>query len=299
MDFPLGLDIGHESCDAEYESYQVIVEGRTHYKKGPRPLRSWVYTPTGCFGSASTKFRVTNVYLCSLPRSAKSVAPTDALPEIDFPCLVAVDFNIHNHAAEPLTIISRSEERASTPYFHRATDLAYSLLNTPDVHTRFPLSGTFRPSAIDLAFANPLIRPAFVSRNSTTLRSTGSDHVPILIQLAATSEDRRPPRPMWDKADWDKLEKPVEDLCIPPAPTAPSPDQLDTWFAHSLDTHTVTIRLHTPSSCPSPRSKPWWSPSLTALRKEYTKVCRKAKKYCTGETISLAKLSRQWVLQGY
>ena len=126
-----------------------------------------IYTPKGCFGTNSPKFRLTNVYSRSLPGSTKSVDPPDALPDVDFPCLVAGDFNIHNHAADPLRIISHSEEKASTPYFDRATDFAYSLLNTPGVYTRFPLSGLFRPSAIDLAFANPLIRPAFLSWDAT------------------------------------------------------------------------------------------------------------------------------------
>ena len=92
-----------------------------------------VYTPTGCFNTTATKFRLTNVYSRSLPGSTKSVGPSDALPDVDFPCLVAGDFNIHNPAANPLRAISRSEEKASAPYFNRASDLAYSLLNTPGV----------------------------------------------------------------------------------------------------------------------------------------------------------------------
>ena len=98
-----------------------------------------------------------------------------------------------------MRVILCCEEIASTAYFDRATNLAYSLLNTPRVYTRFPLSGSFRPSLIDLGFANPLIRPAFLSWDATSLRSTGSDHVPILILLAALSDESAPPRPMWDK----------------------------------------------------------------------------------------------------
>ena len=166
-----------------------------------------VYTPSGCFGIGSPKFRLTSIYSRSLPGSVKSVDPLDALPDLDFPCLVAGDFNIHNHALDPLRVISRSEVKASTPYFDLATDLAYSLLNTPGVYTRFPLSGTFRPSAFDPSFANPHIRPALLSSEATSLPSTGSDHVPILIPLAAPTKERAPPRPMWDKADWETLEK--------------------------------------------------------------------------------------------
>ena len=192
-----------------------------------------------------------------------------------------------------MSVISCSQEKASTPYFNRATDLAYSLLNTPGVYTRFPLSGSSRPSDIDLVFANPLIRPAFRSWDATTLPSTRSDHVPILIHLAAPTNERAPPRPMWDKADWERLEGSINSLRIPPAPISPSPDQLDTWFFHSLDTLTATVRLHTPTSRPSPKLKPWWTPALTALRREYAKACRLAKKHRTETLVSLARLSRQ------
>ena len=154
-----------------------------------------IYTPTSCFGTDSTKFRFTSVYSRSLPGSTKLVEHSSAPPDVDFPCLAAGDFNIHNHAADPLRITTRSEERTSAPYFDWATELAYSLLNTPGVYTRFPLSGNFRPSAIDLAFANPFIRPAFQSWDATVLPSTGSDHVPILIHLAAPTDARPPPDP--------------------------------------------------------------------------------------------------------
>ena len=252
-----------------------------------------VYTPTGCFGTGSTKFRLTNVYSRSLPGSTKLVDPSDALPNVAHHCLAAGDFNLHNHAADPLRVISHSEEKASTPYFHRATDLAYSLLNTPGVYTRFPLSGSFRPSAINLAFANPLIRPAFRSWDAAALPSTRSDHISILIHLAAPTDERTPPRPMWDKANWEYLEDSIKSLHIPPAPLSPFPDQLDMWFSHFLDTLTVTIRLHTPTSRPSPKSKAWWTPALTALRREYAKACRLAKEYRTETLVSLARLSRQ------
>ena len=181
-----------------------------------------VYTPTGCFGTGSTKFKLTNVYSRSLPGSTKSVDPPNAHPEVVFPCLAAGDFNIHNHAVDPLRVISRSEEKASRPYFNRATDLAYSLPNTPGVYTRFPLSGSFRPSAIDLAFANPLICPALRSWDATTLPTTGSDHVPILIPLAAPTDKLAPPDPCGIKpigCTWRTLSR----ASISPRPLSPLP----------------------------------------------------------------------------
>ena len=65
----------------------------------------------------------------------------------------------------------------------------------------------------------------------------------------------------------------------------------------SLDTFIGTIRLHTPTSRPSPKSRPWWTPALTALRKEYAKACRLAKKYRTESLVSLARLWRQGYFQ--
>ena len=143
-----------------------------------------VYTPLGCFGTNAPKFRFTNVNSRTLNSRSKSVALKDALPELDFPCLLAGDFNIHNQAADPLRIISRSEESASAPYFDRATDLAYTLLNSLGVYTRFLLEVEHRPGVIDLAFANQLLYPVFVSWDSSSVPSTGSDHVTIKITLS-------------------------------------------------------------------------------------------------------------------
>ena len=87
-----------------------------------------VYTPHGCFGTDTPKIHLTNVYSRTLDARSKSVPPRDALLDLDFPSLVAGVFNIHNHAANPLRVISCSEAAASAPYSDRATDLAYILL---------------------------------------------------------------------------------------------------------------------------------------------------------------------------
>ena len=188
----------------------------------------------------------------------------DALPDVDFPCLVAGYFNIHNQAVDPLRVISRSEEKASTPYFDRATDLAYSLLNTRRVYTRFPCSGTFRPSAIDLAFANPLIRPAFLSWEATVLPSTGSDHVPILSRLATPSNERAPPDPCGTRPlgkTWKNPSKPSTSH-LPRAPllrtslihgslTPPTPSRRQSAF--TPQPHAPSPNQNTGGPLPSPR----------------------------------------------
>ena len=120
-----------------------------------------IFTPTGCSGTNFPRYRFTNEYSGSLPGSTKSVRSFDALSDVNFACRVAGDFNIHHHAVDTLRVVSRSEEKASTPYFGLAFDLAYSLRNTPGKSTRFPRLGPLRPSAMDLSFPNPLIYTAF------------------------------------------------------------------------------------------------------------------------------------------
>ena len=122
----------------------------------------------------------------------RSVSPETAFQQVDFPYLVAGDFNIDNPASDPLRIFSYSEELESAPYYSMASDRGYRLLNTPGVYTRFPLSGPHSPGAIDLAFSNPSMSPVFVDWDTTSLPSTGSDHMPILIILASPTEKPLP-----------------------------------------------------------------------------------------------------------
>ena len=238
-----------------------------------------IFTPEGFFDFSATKFRIGNVYSRSLAQPpTHTVTPATALADYDFPYLVAGDFNIHNPASGPLRVISCTEERALAPYFDQATDLEYTLLNTPGVFTCYPLSGEQRPSVIDLAFANPLMFPAFRSWDATSLPSTGSDHVPIVIKLASPSQNPPPPRPKWDETDWPSLEALLRFFTVSPPPFNPSPRQLDHWFSSTINVLTALVKSATPTPRPSLHSKPWWTPLLTTLRKEYSKAVRVGKK---------------------
>jgi len=149
-------------------------------------------TPRGCFGSDSSHFTIGNAYARPLPPFPHSVSPKSSLLDLDHPYLVAGDFKIHNAATDPSRLLSSKKKKQSAPYFDRATDLDFILLNTPGVYTRFPFSDTHRPSTIHLAFANPQLFSAFRSWDASSLPSTGSDHAPITITL-------RPPTPHNDK----------------------------------------------------------------------------------------------------
>ena len=251
-----------------------------------------VHTPDGCFGTTAPKFRLNNIYTRVKEGHTRSVPPETAFQVVDFPYLVAGNFNIHNPATDPLRIFSYAEELESAPFYTMASDRGFRLLNTPGVYTRFPLSGSHRPGAIDLAFANPLMSPAFEEWETTTLPSTGSDHVPILITLAPPTKKPLPRTPCWDLANWESLGLHLRSFCIPPAPSHPSPPHLDAWFSSSLNYLTTLLLEDTPLSRPSLRSKPWWTPLLTALRKEYHKAMRTMKKHPSDDTVHLARLSK-------
>jgi len=137
--------------------------------------------------------------------------------------------------------------------------------------------GTARPSVIDLAFANPLLLP-LVKSWEASLPSTGSDHVPITITLATPSRNRKPPLPGWADTDWETLEQIIKDFKVPAGPSCPAPRKLDEWMSESLNRLVAFLKEHTPVSRPSHHSKPWWTPHLTNLRREYHKAARSARK---------------------
>lgn len=114
------------------------------------------------FGTSAEKFRIVNCYsVWGATHSERTVSPTLALPFASFPTLVVGDFNIHHRSSDPLRRHNSSELKASFPYFSRAVEYAYTLLNTARVHTRFLLNGTCRPSVLDISFTSTALMPFF------------------------------------------------------------------------------------------------------------------------------------------
>src|SRR5207302_8806546 len=87
----------------------------------------------------------------------RTIGPIDAFRSHSFPTLVVGDFNIHHTLADPLRHISSNEFALSAPYFDRALDLGFTLVNTPGAYTRFPFDLTTCPSVLDLSFSNILL----------------------------------------------------------------------------------------------------------------------------------------------
>ena len=206
-----------------------------------------------------------------------SVSPKTLLPTLDVPLPVVGDLNIHNPLADILRSCSLREIGSSTPNWEKAAEAGFALLNALREYTKFHLVCKARPSAIDLGFANPLLLPMFKSWE-VSLPSTGSDHVPITINLAPPTLIPSPRRPRWSDTDWNTLSPIIKNFQIPPAPPCPSPTDLDKWLAGSLDRLTALLKEHTSISRPSHYTKPRWTPHLTTLRRAFHTPLRMRRK---------------------
>ena len=197
-------------------------------------------------GTNFHSFQLINAYSINThDHRVHSVSPDTLFPALDIPLLVVGDLNIHNPLSDPLRSCSPREIGSSTPYFEKAAEAGLALLNPPGEYTRFPLVGKAHPSVIDLAFANPLLLPLFKSWE-VSLPSTGSDHVPITINLPTPTLILSPRRLRWSDTDWETLSPLIKDFRVPPTPACPSPADLDKWMAGSLDRLTALLKEHTP-----------------------------------------------------
>jgi len=238
-------------------------------------------------------FRLINAYSThTCDHRVHSVSPETLFPTLDVPLLVVGDLNIHNPLSDPLRSCSPREIGSSPPYFEKAAEAGFAPLNPPAEYTRFPLVGKARSSVIDLAFANTLLLLPMFKSWEISLPSTGSDHVPITINLAAPSTIPSPRHPRSSDTDWETLSPLIQDFWIPTAPSCPSPADLYEWLAGSLDRLTTLLKEHTPVSRPSHYSKPWWTPHLTTLRREFHKALGTARKHGTPALGIVANISK-------
>jgi len=83
-----------------------------------------------------------------------------------------------------------------------------------------------------------------------------------------------PPTPHWALLDLDAVGKALDTFTILLCPERPTPNSLRRWFDISSIRLTSLITSHAPSKRLCPRSKPWWSPRLSSLQREYHKFTR-------------------------
>jgi len=226
-----------------------------------------LFTPDSFFNPSTTGFTIINSYSTKgRSNNTRSVPPDVIFPSSPLPTLTLCDLNIHHPTADPLRTFKENEIATSTPYFDRATDLGFSLLNTPGVFTGFSMSLIGRPSILDLAFACPLLAPYF-TKWSDPLPSTRSDHIPILLPFEAPLFRAPHLTPNWALTDWASLESSLKVTTILPPPPLPTTRSLDIWFSNNLGRVTSQFALHTPLKRVTYGSKPWWSELLLMLRR--------------------------------
>ena len=228
-----------------------------------------VFSPEGLFGSPHRSLRVTSVYfLRPNPPPYGSSPPVPIFSLLSYPHLVLGDFNLHYPLADPCRAGSEKEFTICTRHFDAAFDAPYPSLNTPRVYPRFPFDTIARPSVLDLAFANTALS-RLVSSWDTPRPSTGSDHIPCVITLKPPAIMLAPPTPHWALLDMDYVGKALDAFTTLPCPARPTPNSLSRWFDISSTRLTFLLPFHAPSKRRCPRSKPWWSPRQSSLRREY------------------------------
>jgi len=236
-----------------------------------------LFTPDGLFNLSTTSFTIVNSYSTKgRLNNIRTVPPEIIFPTSPLPTLTLGDLNIHHRTANPLRTFREDELATSTPYFHKARELAFTLLKVPGVFTRFSMSLIGRPGVLDLAFACPLLAPYF-SEWSDPLPSTGSDHIPILLHFDAPLFRATPAVRHWALTDWPALDPLLEATSITPAPTLRTTRSIDLEFRSTLDRITATLALPTPLNRVTYRTKPWWSDLLSQLRRAYNSALRSSK----------------------
>jgi len=236
-----------------------------------------LFTPDGFFNPSTTGFTIINSYSTKgRLNNTRSVPPDIIFPATPLPTVMLGDLNIHHPTADPLRTFKEDELATATPYFARATELGFSLLNTPGVFTRFSMSLIGRPGFLDLAYACPLLALYF-SEWCDPLHSTGSYHIPILLRFEAPLFHAPPPTLNWAVTEWPALDSSLKGASISPAPPIPTSRSLDVWFTTNLDRITAQLALHTPVKRITFRSKPWWTELLSQLRRAYNSALRSSK----------------------
>jgi len=214
----------HMSC---LSNYTVL----PRFKGGDDVLALEISSNEPLFATSFHSFRVINAYSTnSVDHRIHSVPPEVLFPDLGFPPLVVGDLNIHNPLWDPLRHFSPREISSSTPYFEKAAESGFALLNPPWEYTRFPLVGKARPWVIDLPFTNPPLLP-LVKSWEASLPSTGSNHIPITTTLTTPSANQKPPRPRWADTDWETLDPVIKGFKVPAPPACPTPPKLAEWMS--------------------------------------------------------------------
>jgi len=237
-----------------------------------------LFTPDGCFNPSTPGFTIINSSSTKGSLNNTSSVPPDIIfPVSPLPTLTLGDLTIDHPTADPLRTFKEDKLTTSAPYFDRATEMGFSLLNTAGVFTLFSMSLIGCPGVLDLAFACTLLA-AYCAEWSDPLPSTGSHHIQVLLRFEGPFFRAPPPAPNWAQTEWPVLDSSLKAASISPTPRLPTTMCLDVWFKTNLDKITAQLGLHTPVKRVTFRSKPWWTELLSQLRRAYNCALRSSKR---------------------
>ncbi|CAD6917582.1 unnamed protein product [Tilletia laevis] len=196
------------------------------------------------------KLRIVNVY--NAPHGSEGcgdgAAAFMSLPEVDSPCLVGGDFNLH-HEDWSVESWAGSVTAQASDFAAFISDHDWALGLEPGSVTRPSTSGG---SAIDLVLGNLALdsRGWLRSCEVQTDLAAGSDHLPILTVLACGTSTplERVLRFRFDRADWDAFPRSTIDR-----------------LAEALRSCIYSAMLHSiPRTPTTGQGHPWWTPECSA-----------------------------------
>src|SRR5437588_6955541 len=168
------------------------------------------------FQLGQTSLRLLNVYNLSW-NPTEALRPGRIFTTSPTPTLILGDFNPHHPSANPTRFFTPRELQSSEPYFEGATITGCSLINSPGVATFHPSFQDYRPSVLDLAFANQ----AFLSLHpqwDNNLPPTGSEYTAPSTTIWRIDANPSLPSPNWDAIDWDIADPDIKGIILPPPP---------------------------------------------------------------------------------
>jgi hypothetical protein len=138
------------------------------------------------------------------------------------------------------------------------------------------LSHPGRNSTIDQTVTN---RPDLLIKCHLYHKNYGSDHRGTYSEwyFQARRNPTTKPRKAYDRADWEKIGKEIQDLFERPG-ELDSTKALDTVVDRLTRTTANAVDKHTPDLRPSPYSKRWFTADLKAQQNDVNRLRRKARK---------------------
>jgi len=222
-----------------------------------------------------------------------TVKAADLFTDDFHPSLVVGDLNVHTLYTDPTRDMSSAEYWKGEQYYRVVGLRGFAIINEPGVYTRTPDNINDRPSVINYTLANPQLAD-IVKTWKTNIPHTGSNHTAIVTSITYAPYVTARPSPNWGKITWKVEGKPnalIEEEVKKPIGSTVDNEQAASFkwtretepesevddFDFNLFLLIHTIKKHVPMKRPCRWSKPWWTPELTQLRKDFTCATRKAK----------------------